>query len=144
MVMPSPLPSRISTLVSSRTPLLHIFKFMPRKFIGFKESSLFQIRIFNHQWFHISLPSLIEVTSTQCSRTQPFQLKFRRHDWSTKISFRSHHSITPHYHRHRSNRLRHPVFRLLSRLGLLHRPHLTKFPCAFPLSTVCLLNRLTL
>src|SRR5579859_3612924 len=134
MVMPSPLPSRISTLVSSctlRRPMLPIFKFTPRKFIGFKESSLFQIRICNHQWFHISVPSLIKVTSTQCSRTQPFQLKLRRHDWTTKISFRSHRSITPHYHRHCSNRLRHLVFRLLSRLGLLHRPHL-KIPMCFP------------
>src|SRR5579859_209118 len=147
MVMPSRLPSHISTLVSSRTlrrPLLLIFKFTPRKFIGFKESSLFQIRIFNHQWFHISLPWLIKVTSTQCSRTRPFQLKLRCHDWTTKNSFGSHHSIAPHYHRHCSNRLRHPVFQHLSRLGLLHRPHLAKFPCAFPLSTICLLNRLTL
>src|SRR5579859_3078915 len=147
MVMPSPLPSHISTLVSLRTlrhPLLPIFKFTPRKFIGFKESSLFQIRIFNHQWFHISLPWLIEVTSTQCSRTQPFQLKLRHHNWTTKNSFRSHRSIAPHYHRHRSNKLRCPVFQLLSRLGLLHWPHLAIFPCAFPLSTVCLLDRLIL
>src|SRR5579859_1116370 len=99
---------------------------------------------FQSPMVHISLPSLIKVTSTQCSRTRPFQLKLRHHDWTTKNSFRSHHSIAPHYHCHRSNRLRRPVFRHLYRLGLLHWPHLAKFPCAFPLSTVCLLNRLTL
>ena len=147
MVMPSPLVSHISILISSWTlhrPLLHIFKFTPKKFIGFKESSLFQIRIFNPEWFRISMPWLIKVTSTLCSWTRPLQLKLQRHDWTTKISFRSHRSITPHYHRHRSNRLRRPVFQHISRFGLLHRPHLANCPCGFPFSIVCLLNRLPL